>query len=297
MAIKKTLEDNKMAKKSQTSETVQTQQAAPTSTPPSVAAKKSSTKSVSKKEETPAPVVQQSSPVTVKKVVKAPSKKTEQPTQLAAPVATQQAAPAPVATKEKKSKALSKKSEPVAVVEPVVAQQTTATESTTSSEEAVGVQALFDSCISQVEGLIELQKNMVSSLRRGWKLFQKESKEAAKNHQREKRRARKDPNRKKREPTGFAVASSISDSLCSFLGVTAGTKLSRTDVTRKVTAYIRENNLQIPTNKRCFVPDAKLSAVLGPLKPVDQGKGYNYFNLQRYITPHFPSTKKAVSAQ
>ncbi len=301
MANKKNLEDNKMAKKSQTQESVQTpaaavpvatQQAASVVTPA-----KKATKSVSKKEETP--VVQQAAPVstpvatqqsapTVKKVVKAPSKKTEQ-VQAVAPV---QESAAPV--KEKKARTSSKKSESTTVVQQSA--PAPATESTPSTEEPVGVQALFDSCVAQVESLIELQKNMVSSLRRGWKLFQKESKEAAKNHQREKRRAKRDPNRKKREPTGFALATPITSALCQFLELPAGSKLSRTEATKKVTAYIKAQNLQNPQKKRSFVPDAKLAAILGPLHEVDKTRGYDYFNLQRYMTPHFIKTPKQTTA-
>ena len=129
-----------------------------------------------------------------------------------------------------------------------------------------------------------------------WKLFQKESKEAAKNHQREKRRAKRDPNRKKREPTGFALATPITSALCQFLELPAGSKLSRTEATKKVTAYIKAQNLQNPQKKRSFVPDAKLSAILGPLHEVDKTRGYDYFNLQRYMKHHFIKTEAVATA-
>ena len=103
---------------------------------------------------------------------------------------------------------------------------------------------------------------------------------------RERRKAKKDPNRKKREPSGFAVPTNISSDLCDFLNVPHDTKMSRTDVTRKITKYIRDKNLQVPENRRSFIPDTQLGGILGPLKEVDKEKGYTYFNLQRYITPH-----------
>ncbi len=83
--------------------------------------------------------------------------------------------------------------------------------------------------------------------------------------------------------------------MCSFLGLSKGTELSRTDVTRKLTAYIRDKNLQVPTNRRSFVPDKALGNILGPLQEVDKEKGYTYFNLQRYITPHIVSNSASSS--
>ena len=70
----------------------------------------------------------------------------------------------------------------------------------------------------------------------------------------------------------------------------------RTDITKKLTTYIREKNLQVPTNRRSFIPDNALGGILGPLKEVDQDKGYTYFNLQRYITPHIKSSSSTSSA-
>ena len=84
--------------------------------------------------------------------------------------------------------------------------------------------------------------------------------------------------------------------MCSFLGLSKGTELSRTDVTKKVTAYIKEKQLQVPTNRRSFVPDKALGSILGPLQEVDKDRGYTYFNLQRYMKPHFAKAGDSVSA-
>ena len=47
-------------------------------------------------------------------------------------------------------------------------------------------------------------------------------------------------------------------------------------------------------NRRSFDPDVQLGAILGPLKSMDVDKGYTYFNLQRYITPHIVSNSAAA---
>jgi len=122
-------------------------------------------------------------------------------------------------------------------------------------------------------------------------------KELQKQQARSRKGNKKDPNRPKRAPSGFAVPSKISGEMCSFLGLKSGTELSRTDVTKKVTAYIKDKQLQVPTNRRSFVPDKALGSILGPLQEVDKDRGYTYFNLQRYITPHIISNSASASAK
>ena len=63
-----------------------------------------------------------------------------------------------------------------------------------------------------------------------------------------------------------------------------------------VLQYIRDKNLQVPENRRSFIPDDKLKAILGPLKDMDVDKGFTYFNLQRYITPHITSSATASAS-
>ncbi len=84
-------------------------------------------------------------------------------------------------------------------------------------------------------------------------------------------------------PSGFAKPTKISDEMCVFLGVEKGTEMSRTDVTRRINAYVKANNLNDPTNKRIIKPDAKLKKILG----VDDNTPTNYFVLQRLIKGHF----------
>ena len=155
------------------------------------------------------------------------------------------------------------------------------------------ISSIFESVIAQNENNLNNMKEMLTQLKKVYKLYSREIRDFEKNAARERRRAKKDPNRKKREPSGFAVPTSLSKNLCDFLGVSHDTQLSRTDVTRRVTSYIREQNLQVPENRRSFNPDKKLATILGPLKEIDKGKGFTYFNLQRYITPHITSSASA----
>ena len=74
--------------------------------------------------------------------------------------------------------------------------------------------------------------------------------------------------------------------------------VSRTEVTKFISKYVKSNNLAVPENKRQFVPDKNLKNILGPLEEKDVNNGYTYFNLQRYLKNEFiksPSTSSSTS--
>ena len=96
----------------------------------------------------------------------------------------------------------------------------------------------------------------------------------------------------KRPPSGFAKPALISDALCQFLGVSKGSEMARTEVTKYLTKYIKEHKLQDENNKRIIVCDSKLTALL-KVQPNDE---VTYFNLQRYMKPHFPKSASASSS-
>jgi chromatin remodeling complex protein RSC6 len=97
-------------------------------------------------------------------------------------------------------------------------------------------------------------------------------------------KARETSERQRNRPlSGFVKPRLISSELASFLGKTAGTEMARTEVTREINAYIREHQLQDKSNGRIINADSKLSSLL----KLKAGEELTYFNLQRYMRPHF----------
>ena len=95
--------------------------------------------------------------------------------------------------------------------------------------------------------------------------------------------AKKRKNKGTRAPSGIVKPTKISDELAAFLSKSKGTLMARTDVTKEVTQYIREYKLQDKDNGRKIIPDKKLKALL----KLDDSTELTYFNLQKYMSPHF----------
>lgn len=96
----------------------------------------------------------------------------------------------------------------------------------------------------------------------------------------------------KKPPSGFAKPTNLSDEICEFVNVEKGTMLARTEVTRNINAYIKEHNLQNPSDKRTILPDEKLRKIMNITE--DNTDVITYFNLQRYIKHHFISVVPVV---
>ena len=144
----------------------------------------------------------------------------------------------------------------------------------------------FTQLLSQLQSLRSQLTAVTSQVR----ALQKRSDRELKAAQKSSRKSRKSGNR---APSGFVKPTKISVELATFLGKPKGSEMARTEVTREINTYIRAHKLQDPNNGRRILADAKLRKLL-KLKKDDE---LTYFNLQRYMSPHFAKARKTVKSQ
>lgn len=142
----------------------------------------------------------------------------------------------------------------------------------------------FTSFFQKLQGLTTLINTLKCEFRTLEKKSMRELKLAQKVNAKKKRKSGN------RSPSGFVKPTLISDELANFLNKPLGSEMARTEVTREINTYIRAHNLQDKTNGRQINPDASLSTLL----KVKEDEVLTYFNLQRYMSPHF--AKSGVKA-
>lgn len=104
--------------------------------------------------------------------------------------------------------------------------------------------------------------------------------------------ARKKRDMSDRPKSGFVKPTRITDELAKFLGKEVGTEMARTEVSKEINQYVVANGLRDKSNGRIILPDAKL----GKLLKAGKGDEVTYFNLQRYLKPHFIKEVPATTA-
>jgi hypothetical protein len=182
-------------------------------------------------------------------------------------VSSSAAAPAPVVV-----------AAPATSASPVVADETVDLETSSLTEQ-----------FSQFFAKLQQLGVVISTLKTEYKVLEKKCVRELKSSAKSSKKKRKAGNR---APSGFVKPTRISDELASFLGKSSGSEMARTEVTRDINQYIRANKLQDTTNGRKINPDSKLANLL----KIKTGEELTYFNLQRYMSPHFAKTNKALAA-
>lgn len=156
---------------------------------------------------------------------------------------------------------------------------------TTIIEECDGndVFAQFDGIIyglsaikAQISTLQQQIKRAEKSMKRHIKVLQKD--------------AQKNKNKAPRKPSGFARPCKVTNELCEFMNKEDGTEIARTEVTKALVLYIKENKLENAANSQIITPDNKLKFLLG----LCDGEELTYFNIQKYMNRHFVKSVVAV---
>lgn len=99
----------------------------------------------------------------------------------------------------------------------------------------------------------------------------------------------KTKNKGNRQPSGFAKPSKVTKELCEFMNKAEGTEIARTEVTRALVAYIKENKLENTKNSKIISPDEKLKTLL----ELNDSDELTYFTIQKYMNKHFVKNAEA----
>lgn len=134
----------------------------------------------------------------------------------------------------------------------------------------------FEQLVSQ----LTIMKNQITSLQQNIKLLEKNVKKQMKTLKKEATKIKPKANR---APSGFAKPSKVTKELCEFMNKNEGTEIARTEVTRALVAYIKENKLENTSNSKIISPDEKLKVLLG----IEDDQELNYFNIQKFMNKHF----------
>ena len=198
----------------------------------------------------------------------------------AAPVAAPVVVAAPVAVAEAPKKT-SKKAAAAAPAPATVVVSSTPVEAAAVAAPALPATTL-DEDIKAVTGNLNTLRETVSAMLGQVKKLEKRMHREIKDARKRKRRVKVEegPDAKPRTPSIFERPTKVTDELCLFLGKAKGTLMSRSEVTKAVNNYVKENNLK---NKHDIKPDAPLKKLLA----IGDGEPLTYFNLQRYLNRHY----------
>jgi hypothetical protein len=214
-------------------------------------------------------------------------------TPAAAPVAATPAPKAAAAPKAPKAvKAVAAKAE---VVLPTVSAPAVAVAEVVPSASA-------DALLSSLsEKLKALGTEFTTKVREAVKQVQEAAKQSKKEARDSKKKKRKDPLtmtpeeraawEARRANNAFLVQRPLTDELSAFMGLSAGSKRSQTEVTKFISTYVKTHGCFDPTFKRRILPNAALAKLLR----VSDKDEVTYLNLQSFLKVHFikPTVVKA----
>ena len=162
---------------------------------------------------------------------------------------------------------------PVAVVAPVVAAEVVA-----DADESVVTN--FAALLVKFNALRVSLNELAPEMKKMEKQVARLEKTAERRRRRKTGAVGADGEKKSNPTTVFTKPVEITKDLCVFLGLAAGTQVSRSDVTRGVMKYAKDHKL---TDKQAIKPDATLRKLLG----LTEADSLTILNLQKYLKGHY----------
>lgn len=150
----------------------------------------------------------------------------------------------------------------------------------------------FDLLLKDYTAHLEAAKSISARL----KVLQKEVAKTPKKRRAQKSASDDSDSDTPRKPSALQKPVKISDELCAFLGFDLGTEHSRQEVTAAINKYVKDNDLQDPSNRRYIKLEGSPASTALKKLLRDPDQPLTFFNIQRYLKPHYPMSAKDIKA-
>tara|TARA_B100000035_G_C20875071_1_gene497981 strand:- start:14 stop:436 length:423 start_codon:yes stop_codon:yes gene_type:complete len=84
------------------------------------------------------------------------------------------------------------------------------------------------------------------------------------------------------KPKRPQVPLNLSNELKNFLNIESGTKLTKAEVMKSISAYIKEKNLQVEEDRRKFLPNKPLSKIFN----IKKAKNMTFVEINKHVSHH-----------
>ena len=218
------------------------------------------------------------------------------PAPVATPAPVEAAAPAPAKRAAKRSASGTAVEAPAPVATPASGTPVAAAVPEASTTADAVVESSWNDDLSGLVRHLSTMRDTISSLftevKRLEKKVHRTIKDAGKRRKNRKTDGATDADAPKR-PTVFNVPQEVTPELNVFFGNAADSKMSRAEVTKKITGYAKEHSLMKGHNINA---DAKLAKLLNLATNLPAGEQLTIFNLQRFLRHHYPKSASATAS-
>ena len=216
------------------------------------------------------------------------------PAPVATPAPVEAATPAPAKRAAKRSASGTAVEAPAPVATPTAVAAAAVPEASTTADAVV--ESSWNDDLSGLVRHLSTMRDTISSLftevKRLEKKVHRTIKDAGKRRKNRKTDGATDADAPKR-PTVFNVPQEVTPELNVFFGNAADSKMSRAEVTKKITGYAKEHSLMKGHNINA---DAKLAKLLNLAANLPAGEQLTIFNLQRFLRHHYPKSASATAS-